>query len=96
MSQIYPKEFVHNTAYLVKLPYIAGLAVPLMFVYCWDYTTEYRTDIHTEEISASVAMSQKISSKIFNLLEMFTNSIRVKVVKFDEQGNIEVINKIAV
>lgn len=41
-------------------------------------------------------MSQKISSKIFNLLEMFTNCIRVKVVKFDEQGNIEVINKIAV
>ena len=67
-----------------------------MFVYCWDYTTEYRTDIHTEEISASVAMSQKISSKIFNLLEMFTNSIRVKVVNFDEHGNIEVINKIAV
>jgi len=27
MSPINPKEFVHNTAYLVQLPYIAGLSL---------------------------------------------------------------------
>ena len=29
MSQMNPKEFVHNTGYSVKLPYIAGRSVPL-------------------------------------------------------------------
>ena len=27
MSQMNPKEFVHNTAYSVQLPYIAGLSL---------------------------------------------------------------------
>ena len=27
MFQMYPKEFVHNTAYSVQLPNIAGLAL---------------------------------------------------------------------
>ena len=48
----------------------------------------------------SIPMSKKISSKSFQLLEMFTNCIRVKVVKFDKQDNravmVTVYNKMAV
>ena len=32
MSQMNPKEFVHNTAYLVKLTYIAGLSLERQYL----------------------------------------------------------------
>ena len=37
MSQMNPKEFVHNTAYSVQLPYITGLSVSIMFDFALLY-----------------------------------------------------------
>ena len=31
MSQMNPKEFVHNTAYSIQLPYIAGMSLYLLY-----------------------------------------------------------------
>ena len=40
MSQINPKEFVHNTAYSVQLPYIAGHSIEVFYlaIFQTDFT----------------------------------------------------------